>query len=85
VSLALGLASLASDRVQVESLFIDEGFGAPDTDSLDIAIASLEALYGLGRQAGVTSHVATLVERIDVKVQIDKLGGGRSRLSVLTG
>jgi exonuclease SbcC len=85
LALALGLASLASSRVQVESLFIDEGFGALDADSLDMAIASLDALYSLGRQVGVISHVSTLVERIGVKVQIDKQGGGRSRLSVVTG
>lgn len=85
LALALGLASLASDRVQVESLFIDEGFGALDADSLDIALASLDALYGLGRQVGVISHVGTLVERIGARVQIDKQGGGRSRVTVLGG
>jgi exonuclease SbcC len=84
LALALGLASLASDRVEVESLFIDEGFGALDADSLDLAIASLDALYGLGRQVGVISHVGTLVERIGVKVQVTKQGGGRSRLEVVT-
>lgn len=84
LALALGLASLASDRVQVESLFIDEGFGALDADSLDLAIASLDALYSLGRQVGVISHVGTLVERIGVKVQVTKQGGGRSRLEVVT-
>ncbi len=85
LALALGLASLASDRVQVESLFIDEGFGALDTDSLDMAIASLDSLYSLGRQVGVISHVATLVERIGVKVQVAKEGGGRSRLKLVAG
>ncbi len=84
LALALGLASLASDRVEVESLFIDEGFGALDADSLDLAIASLDALYSLGRQVGVISHVDTLVERIGVKVQVTKQGGGRSRLKVVT-
>lgn len=84
LALALGLASLASDRVEVESLFIDEGFGALDADSLDLAIASLDALYSLGRQVGVISHVETLVERIGVKVQVTKQGGGRSRLEVVT-
>mgnify|MGYP001020521711 FL=1 len=69
----------------MESLFIDEGFGALDADSLDLAIASLDALYGLGRQVGVISHVGTLVERIGVKVQIEKQGGGRSRLSLVSG
>jgi exonuclease SbcC len=85
LALALGLASLASDRVQVESLFIDEGFGALDADSLDMAIASLDALYSLGRQVGVISHVGALVERIGIKVEVAKQGGGRSRLAVLAG
>lgn len=84
LALTLGLASLASDRVEVESLFIDEGFGALDADSLDLAIASLDALYSLGRQVGVISHVGTLVERIGVKVGVTKQGGGRSRLDVVT-
>ena len=84
LALALGLASLASDRVEVESLFIDEGFGTLDAESLDLAIASLDALYGLGRQVGIISHVGTLVERIGVKVQVSKQGGGRSRIEVVT-
>jgi exonuclease SbcC len=82
LALALGLASLTSERVQVESLFIDEGFGALDADSLDMAIACLDALYSLGRQVGVISHVGTLVERIGVRVEVRKAGGGRSDLAV---
>ena len=85
LALALGLASLASDRIQVESLFIDEGFGALDADSLDLAIASLDALYSLGRQVGVISHVSTLVERIGIRVEVRKEGGGRSRLAIVSG
>lgn len=83
LALALGLASVASDRVQVESLFIDEGFGALDAEALDMAIASLDALYSLGRQVGVISHISTLVERIGTQVRVEALGGGRSRVRVL--
>ena len=80
LALALGLSSLASDRIKVESLFIDEGFGALDADSLDTAIASLDTLYSLGRQVGVISHVSTLIERIGVQIRVESLGGGRSRV-----
>jgi exonuclease SbcC len=83
LALALGLASLASERVQVESLFIDEGFGALDAEALDMAIASLDTLYSLGRQVGVISHVPTLVERIGIQVRVEAQGGGRSRVRVV--
>ncbi len=81
LGLALGLSSLSSDRAQVESLFIDEGFGSLDQDALDVAIASLDRLQSLGRQVGVISHVPTLVERIGVRVRVAPEGGGKSRVS----
>lgn len=83
LALALGLASLSSSKTQVESLFIDEGFGSLDPDTLDIAIASLDSLQALGRKVGVISHVPILVERIGAKVMVEKLGGGRSRVLVV--
>ncbi len=83
LALALGLASLSSTRTQVESLFIDEGFGTLDQETLDIAIASLDTLQGLGRKVGIISHVPILVERIGVRVVVEKLGGGQSRVSVV--
>lgn len=82
LALALGLASLSSDRIQVESLFIDEGFGSLDADSLDIALNSLEALESVGRKVGVISHVHTLVERIGTQIRIRSQGGGESRVEV---
>lgn len=78
LALALGLASMSGDRALVESLFIDEGFGALDSDSLDIAISALEALQATGRKVGVISHVQAMVERIGVQVRVTKAGGGRS-------
>jgi DNA repair protein SbcC/Rad50 len=82
LALALGLASLSSNKTQVESLFIDEGFGSLDPETLDIAIASLDTLQALGRKVGVISHVPILVERIGARVMVEKQGGGRSRVFV---
>ncbi len=83
LALALGLASLSSNKTQVESLFIDEGFGSLDPETLDVAIASLDTLHALGRKVGVISHVPILVERIGAKVVVEKLGGGCSRVVIL--
>ncbi|WP_340121421.1 AAA family ATPase [Methylobacter svalbardensis] len=83
LALALGLASLSSNKTQVESLFIDEGFGSLDPETLDIAIASLDTLQALGRKVGVISHVPILVERIGARVVVEKQGGGRSRVVII--
>ncbi len=80
LALALALSSLSSRQTQVESLFIDEGFGTLDPDSLDLALSSLDSLQAAGRQIGVISHVQTLVERIGVQVRVEALGGGESRV-----
>lgn len=80
LALALGLASLSSRETQVESLFIDEGFGTLDPESLDTALACLDSLQSSGRQIGVISHVQTMVERIGVQIRIEALGGGESRV-----
>ncbi|MGR5064257.1 AAA family ATPase [Photobacterium sp. DNB22_13_2] len=82
LALALALASLAADTRQLGSLFIDEGFGTLDPDSLEMALACLDALQADGRQIGVISHVGTLVERIGVQVSVEAQGGGRSRIQV---
>jgi DNA repair protein SbcC/Rad50 len=85
LALALGLASMASSRgVKVESLFIDEGFGALDSTSLAMAVSVLEQLQATGRQVGVISHVDELKERIAVKVEVSPVGGGRSKIRVCT-
>ncbi|TNJ25350.1 exonuclease SbcC, partial [Aeromonas sobria] len=82
LALALALSSLSSRQTQVESLFIDEGFGTLDPDSLDLALSSLDSLQAAGRQIGVISHVQTLVERIGVQIRVEALGGGESRVRV---
>lgn len=82
LSLALALASLAADTRQLGSLFIDEGFGTLDPESLEMALACLDALQADGRQIGVISHVGTLVERIGVQVAVEAMGGGRSQIVI---
>ncbi|MBM5570733.1 MULTISPECIES: AAA family ATPase [Deefgea] len=81
LALALGLASLSSNRVSVESLFIDEGFGSLDADTLRVAMDALDGLQAMGRKVGVISHVQEMTERIATKILVQKTAGGRSLLS----
>lgn len=82
LALALGLASLSSHRVRVESLFIDEGFGSLDADSLAVAMEALDRLQAQGRKVGVISHVAEMNERLGTRVIVRKENGGKSRVEV---
>ncbi len=80
LALALGLASLSSNRVRVESLFIDEGFGSLDADTLRVAMDALDGLQAMGRKVGVISHVQEMTERIGVKILVQRTSGGKSQL-----
>ena len=82
LALALGLSSFSSNRMNVESLFIDEGFGSLDPETFRIAMDALERLQMQGRKIGVISHVAEMTERISAQIQIVKTGNGRSRVQV---
>ncbi len=82
LALALGLASMSSVQVPIGSLFIDEGFGSLDRESLEVALAALDALQATGRQVGIISHVEGLDEHIGSKVLVQKLGGGHSKVLV---
>lgn len=82
LALALGLSSLSSNRMKVESLFIDEGFGSLDAETLRIALDALENLRTQGRKIGVISHVQEMTERIPVRIQVSRAGNGRSYLEV---
>jgi exonuclease SbcC len=82
LALALGLASLSSQRVRVESLFIDEGFGSLDADTLGMAMEALDRLQAEGRRIGVISHMHDMAERIGVQVRVERTGPGSSRLTV---
>lgn len=78
LALALGLSSLSSNRMRVESLFIDEGFGSLDAETLRVAMDALESLRTQGRKIGVISHVQEMTERIPVRVQVSRVGNGKS-------
>lgn len=83
LSLALALGSLSGEHVHVESMFIDEGFGSLDVDTLDFALAALESLQAQGRQVVLISHVAGLVERFPVYVRVRELSPGRSTVETV--
>jgi len=82
LALALGLSDLASRKVQINSLFIDEGFGTLDAETLDVAITALENLQAAGKNIGIISHVEALKERIGTQIQLTKLPGGSSKISL---
>ncbi len=78
LALALGLAQMASQKVRVDSLFLDEGFGALDEEALDMALSTLASLRQEGKMIGVISHVGALKERIGTQIEIIPQGDGRS-------
>ncbi|MCO8165048.1 AAA family ATPase [Pseudomonas sp. 21LCFQ010] len=82
LALALGLASMASSTLRIESLFIDEGFGSLDPESLQLAMDALDGLQAQGRKVGVISHVQEMHERIAVQIRVRRQGNGQSTLEV---
>lgn len=82
LALALALSGLEGRSSFVDTLFIDEGFGSLDADTLELAV---DALQGRGRKVGVITHVAAMIERIAVQVRVEKCGAGRSEIRVSTG
>ena len=82
LALALGLASMASSTLKIESLFIDEGFGSLDPESLQLAMDALDGLQAQGRKVGVISHVQEMHERIPVQIQVKRQGNGLSTVEV---
>lgn len=82
LALALGLSDLASRKVQINSLFIDEGFGTLDAETLDVAITALENLQASGKSIGIISHVEALKDRIGTQIQLSREPGGTSKISL---
>ena len=81
LALALALSDLVSHKTRIDSLFLDEGFGTLDRETLDIALDALDNLNASGKMIGVISHVDALKERIPVQIEIKKMSGlGVSRL-----
>jgi exonuclease SbcC len=82
LSLALGLSALASQKISIDSLFLDEGFGTLDSDSLELALNALNQLQSSGKMVGVISHVEALKERIPLQIRVIPKGDGTSVLSL---
>lgn len=83
LALALGLSDLAGRKVRIDSLFIDEGFGSLDSETLEIAIVALESLRQDQKTVGVISHVSVLQQRIGTQIVVEKSPGGVSRIRVI--
>ena len=82
LALALALADLSRGRAQLNSLFLDEGFGTLDTETLDIAIAALEGLRTQGRSIFLISHIQELTRRLPVKINVRKGTDGSSSIDI---
>ncbi len=81
LALALGLSRMASRKVRVDSLFLDEGFGSLDEETLETALTTLAGLRQDGKMIGVISHVGAMKERINTKITVQPVREGRSTLS----
>ena len=82
LSLALALSEMSRGRSQIESLFLDEGFGTLDSETLDVAISALENLRFSGKHVLVISHVRELTRRIPQQIRVDKMNNGSSQVRI---
>ncbi|MFJ3353930.1 exonuclease subunit SbcC [Serratia liquefaciens] len=81
LALALALSDLVSHKTSIDSLFLDEGFGTLDAETLDTALDALDSLNASGKTIGVISHVEAMKDRIPVQIKVKKVNGlGISRL-----
>ena len=85
LALALGLSAISKDKIGVDTLFIDEGFGTLSEDLLDVVINTLDKIHQSGgRRVGVISHVAKLAERIPTQIQVIRNGTSSSKVEVVS-
>lgn len=84
LALALGLSDLAGRSVNIDTLFIDEGFGTLDPETLEVALTALETLRQGNKSVGVISHVGLLKERITTQIVVTKGASGHSTLKVVS-
>jgi exonuclease SbcC len=75
LALALALSDLVSHKTSIDSLFLDEGFGTLDSETLDIALDALDNLNASGKMIGVISHIEAMKERIPTQLQVIKKSG----------
>lgn len=87
LALALGLSDMIQSfagGIRLETMFVDEGFGSLDEESLSQAVETLQELTGSNRLVGIISHVGELKERIEQKIVVEK-GRSGSHISVIVG
>jgi exonuclease SbcC len=82
LSMALGLANMASRNMRIDTMFIDEGFGTLDSDYLDVALSALSNLQNEGKLIGVISHLTELKERIATHIEVVPKGNGHSQIKI---
>ncbi len=82
LALALGLADMTNRKTRIQSLFIDEGFGALDETALEMALETLEGLQAQGLTIGVISHIRDMINRIPAQVRVLKKSDGFSVLEI---
>ena len=85
LALALGLADevqSSAGGIRLDTLFVDEGFGSLDEESLSMALRALQGLSESRRLVGIISHVAELKGRIDRQIIVKKDAAGGSRVTV---
>jgi exonuclease SbcC len=75
LALALALSDLVSHKTSIDSLFLDEGFGTLDSETLDVALDALDNLNSSGKMIGVISHVEAMKERVPVQLKVKKKSG----------
>lgn len=80
LALALGLSQMASQNIRVDSLFLDEGFGSLDEETLQSALETLGHLRKENKLIGIISHVSALKERIPLQIEVIPRSHGRSIL-----
>ena len=75
LALALALSDLVSHKTSIDSLFLDEGFGTLDAETLDVALDALDNLNASGKMIGVISHIEAMKERIPAQLKVIKRNG----------
>lgn len=81
LALALGLSAMTGEKIRVDSLFLDEGFGSLDSDALQQALSALAKLHAAGKLVGIISHVQTIGETLPCVLEVRSIGGGWSELA----
>ena len=83
IAMALGLSDMSGNGQKIESLFIDEGFGYLDDETLYNVLSTLKNLKNNRKMVGIISHIKMLENEIPTKIKISQLPGGASRLDVV--